>query len=32
VSRLEELGEAGRARVAGISWDHVIDRFVEFLE
>ncbi len=32
VSRLEELGEAGQERVGGISWDHVIDRFVEFLE
>jgi len=32
VGRLEEFGEAGLARVAGISWDHVIDRFVAFLE
>jgi glycosyltransferase involved in cell wall biosynthesis len=29
VSRLREMGEAGRARVAGISWDHVIDRLTE---
>ena len=28
-TRLRELGEAGHARVAGISWDHVIDRLVE---
>ena len=32
VGRLEQFGEAGLARVAGISWDHVIDRFVEFLD
>ncbi|HSD27993.1 MAG TPA: glycosyltransferase family 4 protein [Vicinamibacteria bacterium] len=25
-ARLEEMGEAGRERVSGISWDHVIDR------
>jgi glycosyltransferase involved in cell wall biosynthesis len=31
VARLREMGEAGRARVAGISWDHVIDRLTEAL-
>jgi glycosyltransferase involved in cell wall biosynthesis len=31
VARLREMGEAGRARVAGISWDHVIDRLTETL-
>jgi glycosyltransferase involved in cell wall biosynthesis len=30
-SRLEELGAAGHARVADISWDHVIDRLTEGL-
>jgi glycosyltransferase involved in cell wall biosynthesis len=30
-ARLRELGEAGRLRVAGISWDHVIDRLTETL-
>lgn len=30
--RLAELGEAGRVRVAGINWDHVIDRIVEVME
>jgi glycosyltransferase involved in cell wall biosynthesis len=28
-ARLREMGEAGRARVAGITWDHVIDRLTE---
>jgi glycosyltransferase involved in cell wall biosynthesis len=27
--RLREMGEDGRARVAGITWDHVIDRLTE---
>jgi glycosyltransferase involved in cell wall biosynthesis len=31
VARLRQMGEAGRARVAGISWDHVIDRLTETL-
>ena len=30
-ARLREMGEAGRARVEGISWDHVIDRLTESL-
>jgi len=30
-SRLEEMGRAGRARVAGITWDRVIDRLTEGL-
>jgi glycosyltransferase involved in cell wall biosynthesis len=30
-ARLRELGEAGRARVADISWDRVIDRLTEGL-
>lgn len=30
-ARLAEMGEAGRERVAGISWDHVIDRLTETL-
>jgi glycosyltransferase involved in cell wall biosynthesis len=30
-TRLREMGEAGRARVDGISWDHVIDRLTETL-
>ena len=30
-SRLRDLGEAGLARVRGISWDHVIDRLTESL-
>jgi glycosyltransferase involved in cell wall biosynthesis len=30
-SRLREMGEAGRRRVEGISWDHVIDRLTETL-
>jgi glycosyltransferase involved in cell wall biosynthesis len=30
-SRLEEMGTAGRARVADISWDQVIDRLTEGL-
>jgi glycosyltransferase involved in cell wall biosynthesis len=25
VARLSEMGEEGRRRVAGITWDHVID-------
>jgi glycosyltransferase involved in cell wall biosynthesis len=29
--RLRALGEAGHARVAGITWDHVIDRLTETL-
>ena len=29
VGRLREMGEAGRRRVAGITWDHVIDRLTE---
>jgi glycosyltransferase involved in cell wall biosynthesis len=29
--RLREMGEAGHARVAGITWDHVIDRLTESL-
>jgi glycosyltransferase involved in cell wall biosynthesis len=29
--RLREMGEAGRARVAGITWDHVLDRLTETL-
>lgn len=28
---LRELGEAGHARVAGINWDHVLDRLTETL-
>lgn len=28
-SRLREMGEAGRARVEDITWDHVIDRLTE---
>ncbi|MBI3932612.1 MAG: glycosyltransferase family 4 protein [Acidobacteria bacterium] len=28
-ARLREMGEAGRARVADITWDHVIDRLTE---
>ncbi len=28
-ARLRAMGEAGRARVEGISWDHVIDRLTE---
>jgi glycosyltransferase involved in cell wall biosynthesis len=28
-ARLREMGEAGRARVAGITWDTVIDRLTE---
>jgi glycosyltransferase involved in cell wall biosynthesis len=31
VSRLREMGEAGRRRVEGITWDHVIDRLTETL-
>jgi glycosyltransferase involved in cell wall biosynthesis len=31
VSRLREMGEAGRARVEDITWDHVIDRLTESL-
>jgi glycosyltransferase involved in cell wall biosynthesis len=30
-ARLREMGEAGRQRVAGITWDHVIDRLTETL-
>jgi glycosyltransferase involved in cell wall biosynthesis len=30
-ARLAEMGEAGRRRVADISWDHVIDRLTEGL-
>ena len=30
-ARLREMGEAGRARVAGITWDNVIDRLTEGL-
>ena len=30
-SRLREWGEAGRARVVGITWDHVIDVLTEGL-
>ena len=30
-ARLEEMGRAGRERVAGINWDHVIDRLTEAL-
>jgi glycosyltransferase involved in cell wall biosynthesis len=30
-ARLRDLGEAGRKRVAGISWDRVIDRLTEGL-
>jgi glycosyltransferase involved in cell wall biosynthesis len=30
-SRLQAMGEAGRRRVADISWDHVIDRLTEAL-
>jgi glycosyltransferase involved in cell wall biosynthesis len=30
-SRLREMGAAGRARVVGITWDHVIDRLTEGL-
>jgi glycosyltransferase involved in cell wall biosynthesis len=30
-ARLRDLGEAGLARVEGISWDHVIDRLTESL-
>ena len=26
-----DMGEAGRRRVAGITWDHVIDRLTESL-
>jgi glycosyltransferase involved in cell wall biosynthesis len=29
--RLREMGEAGRARVVDITWDHVIDRLTESL-
>ena len=28
-ARLREMGEAGYARVADITWDHVIDRLTE---
>ncbi len=28
-ARLRDMGEAGRARVADISWDAVIDRLTE---
>lgn len=30
-ARLRDMGEAGRARVAGITWDNVIDRLTERL-
>jgi glycosyltransferase involved in cell wall biosynthesis len=30
-ARLRAMGEAGRARVQGIGWDHVIDRLTETL-
>lgn len=30
-ARLQDMGEAGRARVAGITWDNVIDRLTERL-
>jgi len=30
-ARLREMGEAGRRRVADISWDHVVDRLTEGL-
>jgi glycosyltransferase involved in cell wall biosynthesis len=30
-ARLRDMGEAGRARVEGITWDHVIDRLTERL-
>jgi glycosyltransferase involved in cell wall biosynthesis len=30
-ARLEEMGQAGRERVAGITWDHVIDTLTEGL-
>ena len=30
-TRLREMGEAGRRRVEGISWDYVIDRLTETL-
>jgi glycosyltransferase involved in cell wall biosynthesis len=30
-ARLREMGEAGRQRVTGITWDHVIDRLTESL-
>ena len=30
-ARLREMGQAGRARVADITWDHVIDRLTESL-
>ena len=30
-ARLREMGEAGRRRVEGITWDHVIDRLTESL-
>jgi glycosyltransferase involved in cell wall biosynthesis len=30
-TRLAGMGEAGHRRVAGISWDHVIDRLTETL-
>ena len=30
-ARLREMGEAGRGRVAGITWDNVIDRLTESL-
>jgi glycosyltransferase involved in cell wall biosynthesis len=30
-ARLREMGQAGRRRVEGISWDHVIDRLTETL-
>jgi glycosyltransferase involved in cell wall biosynthesis len=30
-ARLQEMGEAGRRRVEGITWDHVIDRLTETL-
>lgn len=31
MTRLKEMGEAGRARVVDITWDHVIDRLTETL-
>jgi len=30
-ARLREMGEEGRRRVAGITWDHVVDRLTESL-
>jgi glycosyltransferase involved in cell wall biosynthesis len=30
-ARLREMGAAGRERVCGITWDHVIDRLTESL-